>query len=150
MPLRRTVLHSLEPEDNRFRFFVIEQRPEPEGRVALVRRWGRLGAQTRMAVATVDTPDAIAQAHETLLARRLLRGYRIVEDGAPSAPSSETPAALVAPCTSASRAASTDRPCSGAPRANTRALHGPRASPRTASPCATRARRGRRSSRARS
>ncbi|MCC6877375.1 MAG: WGR domain-containing protein [Sandaracinaceae bacterium] len=82
MPLRRTVLHSLEPDDNRFRFFVIEQREAPEGRVVLVRRWGRVGTQGQLAVDATGAPDAIAQAHEALLARRLKRGYRVVEDGA--------------------------------------------------------------------
>jgi predicted DNA-binding WGR domain protein len=92
MPLRRTVLHSVEPDDNRFRFFVIEQREAPEGRVALVRRWGRVGTQGQLAVDATGAPDAIAQAHEALLARRLKRGYRVVEDG--NATSSPTDPAL--------------------------------------------------------
>ena len=92
MPLRRTVLYSLEPDDNRFRFFVIEQREAPEGRVALVRRWGRVGTQGQLAVDATGAPDAIAQAHEALLARRLKRGYRVIEDG--DATSSPTDPAL--------------------------------------------------------
>ncbi|MCC6874263.1 MAG: WGR domain-containing protein [Sandaracinaceae bacterium] len=92
MPLRRTVLYSLEPDDNRFRFFVIEQREAPEGRVALVRRWGRVGTQGQLAVDATGAPDTIAQAHEALLARRLKRGYRVVEDG--DATSSPTDSAL--------------------------------------------------------
>ncbi len=92
MPLRRTVLYSVEPDDNRFRFFVIEQREAPEGRVALVRRWGRVGTQGQLAVGATGAPDAIAQAHEALLARRLARGYRVIEDG--DATSSPTDPAL--------------------------------------------------------
>ncbi|MBZ0115736.1 MAG: WGR domain-containing protein [Sandaracinaceae bacterium] len=91
LPIRRTVLHSLEPSDNRFRFFVVEQRPELDGRVSLVRRWGRVGLQGRIAVDATGTPEQIAQAHDALVTLRLRRGYRVVEEG-PAAAGDVAPA----------------------------------------------------------
>lgn len=91
--MRRVVMHSIDPAENRFRFFVLEIR-EHDGRHQLVRRWGRIGTEGRETIDVTGEPADVAAALERVIARRRQRGYRIVEDGAAettSTPSMQAP-----------------------------------------------------------
>jgi predicted DNA-binding WGR domain protein len=87
MTSRMMVLHSIEAADNRFRFFVLELRPQPDGRHELARRWGRIGTEGRRAIELVGDLSDVTAAFDRLLKRRLARGYRVVEDTHASAAS---------------------------------------------------------------
>jgi len=70
-----TILLSVEPETNRFRFFVIELRRLPDGSAELHRRWGRIGTQGRHEVEEFSTVPLAETARRTLIERRRRRGY---------------------------------------------------------------------------
>lgn len=70
-----TVLVSVKPEENRFRFFVIELRALPDGSAELHRRWGRIGTEGRHASEAFSTLALARAARAALLERRLRRGY---------------------------------------------------------------------------
>ena len=72
-------LESIDPERNRFRFFLLRWQPTLWNGPALVRTWGRVGAAGRSRV--VEVPDG-SDPQETVrrvLRRRLRHGYRVVE-----------------------------------------------------------------------
>lgn len=70
-----TILLSVEPETNRFRFFVIELRRLPDGTAELHRRWGRIGTQGRHEVEEFSTVRLAESARRGLIERRQRRGY---------------------------------------------------------------------------
>lgn len=72
----RTTLHSVDPERNRFRFFVVELWAPPVGTGAAVRkRWGRIGTEGRSETLYFDELAGAQHYAEVLLRRRRKRGY---------------------------------------------------------------------------
>ena len=70
-----TLLLSVDPARNRFRFFRVELRRR-EGEVAELHRcWGRIGSEGRHAIERFGSTAAAEQAHEALLRHRARRGY---------------------------------------------------------------------------
>ena len=82
MPRRMIVLHSIDKDANRFRFFVLEIHERPDGQHELVRRWGRIGTEGRANVERIGDAEEIAAAFEHALTHRQRRGYRVVEETA--------------------------------------------------------------------
>ena len=70
-----TLLLSVDPSHNRYRFFRVELTPRECEGVELHRRWGRIGSDGRHAVERFPSPAAARAAHEALLALRSRRGY---------------------------------------------------------------------------
>lgn len=72
----RTTLHSVDPSENRFRFFVVELWAPPIGKGAAVRkRWGRIGTEGRSETLYFDELAGAQHYAEVLLRRRRKRGY---------------------------------------------------------------------------
>ncbi len=71
-------LESIDPDTNRFRFFILQWQPTLWNERALVRIWGRLGTpgQSRL-VCSIETEPPTTALHR-LLRRRLAHGYAIV------------------------------------------------------------------------
>ena len=72
-----TILLSVDPARNRFRFFAIVLRRLPDGGAELHRRWGRLGTQGRHEVESFSTARLAEAARADLIARRRRRGYEL-------------------------------------------------------------------------
>lgn len=70
-----TIMLSVEPEANRFRFFVVELCPLEDGSAELHRRWGRIGTEGRHSVEHFSTVRLAEAARAELLQRRRRRGY---------------------------------------------------------------------------
>ena len=76
----RTVLHSVDENRNRYRFFVIELWSPPVGTgAALRKRWGRIGQEGRSETIYFDTRKGAEHCREVLIRRRFKRGYVEVE-----------------------------------------------------------------------
>lgn len=74
--LTRTTLHSVNPDGNRFRFFIVELWVPPVGEgAALRKRWGRIGTEGRSDILYFDSPAGAEHYMKTLLRRREKRGY---------------------------------------------------------------------------
>ena len=74
--LIRTTLHSVNPDGNRFRFFIVELWVPPVGGgAALRKRWGRIGTEGRSDILYFDSPVGAEHYMRTLLRRREKRGY---------------------------------------------------------------------------
>ena len=69
---------SVDPAEQRFRFYELRLQPTLWGGVALVRAWGRLGAPGRWAAAEYPDREAAGPDVERAVRRRLGRGYRLV------------------------------------------------------------------------
>lgn len=72
-----TILLSINPAQNRFRFFAIVLRRLSDGGAELHRRWGRLGTEGRHEVESFSTARLAEAARADLIARRRRRGYDI-------------------------------------------------------------------------
>lgn len=72
-----TILLSIDPAQNRFRFFAIGLRRLPDGGAELHRRWGRLGTEGRHEVESFSTARLAEAARADLIARRRRRGYEL-------------------------------------------------------------------------
>ena len=70
-----TVLLSIDPEANRFRFFVLELRERDDGSAELHRRWGRIGTEGSHDVEEFSTVRLAESARASLIERRTRRGY---------------------------------------------------------------------------
>jgi predicted DNA-binding WGR domain protein len=71
--------HSINPEKNCYRFYVILLTPTLWGSWAVVRRWGRIGAnQVRELIHECADLDEALRTAAVQIERRLRRGYRIV------------------------------------------------------------------------
>ena len=72
--MTETLLLSVDPDHNRFRFFrlALEEERRP---VELHRRWGRVGTDGRHRVERFATVEAARERLRTLLALRTRRGY---------------------------------------------------------------------------
>jgi predicted DNA-binding WGR domain protein len=72
-------LHRINPDANMARFYSIDFAPTLFGEVAVLRRWGRIGARGRECVETLPTAEAAeAAAHQTLR-QKSRRGYSPAE-----------------------------------------------------------------------
>ncbi len=72
-------LVSIDPAENRYRFYRLQWQPTLWDERALVCIWGRIGTLGQMSVLDVgDTPQAAADAAQ-LLRRRLRHGYQLVD-----------------------------------------------------------------------
>ena len=72
-----TILLSINPAQNRFRFFALVLRRLSDGGAELHRRWGRLGTEGRHEVESFSTARLAEAARADLIARRSRRGYDI-------------------------------------------------------------------------
>lgn len=70
-----TILLSLDPAANRFRFFAIVLRRLSDGGAELHRRWGRIGTEGRHEVEEFSTVALAEGARAALIDRRRRRGY---------------------------------------------------------------------------
>lgn len=70
-----TILLSVDPAANRFRFFAIVLRRLPDGGAELHRRWGRIGTVGRHEVEEFSTVRLAETARAALIGRRRRRGY---------------------------------------------------------------------------
>ena len=79
MYIRKT-LHSVDPNKNRFRFFVVELWSPPVGQGAAIRkRWGRIGTSGQSEVLYFDGLEGADHYFDVLVKRRYKRGYTEVE-----------------------------------------------------------------------
>jgi predicted DNA-binding WGR domain protein len=69
---------SVDPAENRARFYELRLQATLWGGVALVRAWGRLGTPGRWAATEYPDREAAGPAVERAVRRRLGRGYRLV------------------------------------------------------------------------
>jgi predicted DNA-binding WGR domain protein len=71
-------LESIDPTKNRARFYLLQWQPTLDGRLVLVRIWGRLGTlgqvRTLLWADDAQVPDEIRR----VLHQRLLHGYQLV------------------------------------------------------------------------
>ncbi len=72
-------LESIDPDHNRFRFFLLRWQPTLWNGPALVRTWGRVGAAGRSRVVVVPEGSDPRDAIRRMLHRRLRHGYQLVE-----------------------------------------------------------------------
>lgn len=87
-----TILLSVDPETNRFRFFVLELRRRDDGSAELHKRWGRIGTERQHAIEEFSTVRLAETTRAALIDRRLPRGYvRVRLSGADDAPSALEP-----------------------------------------------------------
>lgn len=77
-----TILLSVDPEANRFRFFVVELYALDDGSAELHRRWGRIGTDGRHSVEHFSTVRLAEAARAELIERRRRRGYVRADLGA--------------------------------------------------------------------
>jgi len=70
------VLERRDPRANMARFYVLSLEPTLFGDMALVREWGRLGAQGRRRLDLFEAHAQASEALETWLTRKLRKGYR--------------------------------------------------------------------------
>ena len=70
------VLERRDPEANMARFYVLSLEPTLFGDTALLREWGRLGAQGRRRLDLFEGHAQASEALETWLRRKLRKGYR--------------------------------------------------------------------------
>jgi predicted DNA-binding WGR domain protein len=71
-------LESIDPTKNRARFYLLQWQPTLDGRMVLVRIWGRLGTLGQVRT-LLWADDAEMPAHvERVVYRRLQHGYRLV------------------------------------------------------------------------
>ncbi len=71
-------LESIDPATNRARFYSLQWQPTLDGRVALLRIWGRLGTLGQVRT-LLWADDDQAPAHiERVVQQRLLHGYQLV------------------------------------------------------------------------
>jgi predicted DNA-binding WGR domain protein len=71
-------LESVDPTTNRARFYLLQWQPTLDGRLALLRIWGRLGTLGQVRT-LLWADDAQALTHiERVLHQRLLHGYELV------------------------------------------------------------------------
>jgi predicted DNA-binding WGR domain protein len=71
--------HSIDPEKNHYRFYVILLTPTLWGSWAVVRRWGRIGTnQVRELIHECSDLDEALRVAAEQVERRLERGYRTV------------------------------------------------------------------------
>jgi predicted DNA-binding WGR domain protein len=77
--MTQTLLLSVQPEHNRFRFFRVALE-ERDGHVELHRWWGRIGTDGRHVIEPFASPAEAQAAHGRLLVRRARRGYITAAD----------------------------------------------------------------------
>jgi predicted DNA-binding WGR domain protein len=70
------VLERRDPEANMARFYVLSLEPTLFGDTALVREWGRFGAQGRRRLDLFEADAQASEALEAWLRRKLRKGYR--------------------------------------------------------------------------
>lgn len=75
--LQMLVLERRDDARNMARFYVLAIEPTLFGDAALVREWGRIGAQGRRRLDLHADHAAAAEALETWLMRKARRGYRL-------------------------------------------------------------------------
>lgn len=75
------LLHRHNPELNERRFYAVTIQPTLVDELAVVRTWGRIGGWTRTLVTPVADQAEAQSLAETLIARKLKRGYIIIHKG---------------------------------------------------------------------
>jgi predicted DNA-binding WGR domain protein len=70
---------SIEPEKNRFRFYVMSWQPGLWGDDALIVQWGRIGTEGRELPSFYKGRAAAQPVIDRAVRRRLQRGYRVLE-----------------------------------------------------------------------
>lgn len=73
-----TVLRSVDPSANRFRFYVLQLRVVPSG-VELVRRWGRVGTPGRTRIERFPALAHAEDARARLVQQKTGRGYVAID-----------------------------------------------------------------------
>ena len=71
---------SIQPERNRYRFYVLEVSKDLWGQPCMVRRWGRIWGGTREKHMWVESEDELKRAIRSVILARERHGYRLCSD----------------------------------------------------------------------
>jgi predicted DNA-binding WGR domain protein len=74
------IWHSIDPERNRYRFYVLSVEKDLWGQTCLVQRWGRIGGRTKEKITAVADGNDIRQVAHGIFQRRMWHGYELVCD----------------------------------------------------------------------
>ena len=75
----RLCLVSIDPSENRYRFYRLSQQRTLWGEDVLVQTWGRLGTDGQSQLHFLGDAEQVQTAMAKLLRRRLQHGYQVVE-----------------------------------------------------------------------
>jgi predicted DNA-binding WGR domain protein len=85
-PLPPTLcLMSIDPTENRYRFYRLSHQRTLWGEEVLVQTWGRLGTDGRSQLQFLEDAEQVQTAMAKLLRRRLQHGYHVTETSSASA-----------------------------------------------------------------
>ncbi|MBI1744394.1 WGR domain-containing protein [Candidatus Acetothermia bacterium] len=72
------VWHSVDPEQNRYRFYVLSIEKDLWGNSCLIQRWGRIGKKAREKVTVAADENELKKFAFNIFQQRMWHGYELV------------------------------------------------------------------------